>query len=56
MARISGVDLPRKKRVVVGLTSIFGIGHTTAGDICKQADVDPNIRVENLAETEVRRV
>ena len=56
MARISGVDLPRKKRVVIGLTSIYGVGHTTAGKICKQADVDPSIRVENLAETEVRRL
>jgi len=56
MARISGVDLPRKKRVVIGLTSIFGVGHTTASAICEKADVDPNIRVENLAETEVRRL
>jgi small subunit ribosomal protein S13 len=56
MARISGVDLPRKKRVVIGLTSIYGVGHSTAAMICKIADVDPDIRVENLAETEVRRL
>jgi small subunit ribosomal protein S13 len=56
MARISGVDLPRKKRVVIGLTSIFGIGRPTAEVICRQAEVDPNMRVEDLAETEVRRI
>jgi small subunit ribosomal protein S13 len=56
MARISGVDLPRKKRVVIGLTAIFGIGRSTAEVICKNAEVDPNIRVEELAETEIRRI
>lgn len=56
MARIAGVDLPRKKRLVIGLTSIYGIGRTTAAAICAKAQVDPSIKVENLAETEVRRL
>lgn len=56
MARIAGVDLPRKKRLVIGLTSIFGIGRTSAAAICAKASVDPNIRVDTLAETEVRRI
>lgn len=56
MARIAGVDLPRKKRLVIGLTSIYGIGRTSAVRICARANVDPNIRVDTLAETEVRRL
>ena len=56
MARISGVDLPRRKRLTIGLTAIFGIGRTTAARICEKAQVDPNIRVDELAETEIRRI
>ncbi|MDR2590212.1 MAG: 30S ribosomal protein S13 [Oscillospiraceae bacterium] len=52
MARISGVDLPKDKRIVVGLTYVFGIGRTSAEKICKESGVDPNTRVKNLTEAE----
>ena len=48
MARIAGVDLPRDKRIVIGLTYIFGIGNTTAQKILKDADVSEDIRVRDL--------
>jgi small subunit ribosomal protein S13 len=53
MARIAGVDLPREKRVDVGLTYIFGIGRSTAAHICKKMNVDPATRVKNLSEDEI---
>ncbi len=53
MARIAGVDLPREKRVEVGLTYIFGIGRTTALEILGKAGIDPNVRVKDLSEEEV---
>jgi len=53
MARIAGVDLPRDKRVEIGLTYIFGIGRPTALDVLKKAGVDPNTRIKNLSEEEV---
>ena len=53
MARINGVDLPRDKRVEVGLTYIFGIGATRAKKICEAADVNPDTRVKDLTEDEV---
>ena len=56
MARIAGVDLPRDKRVEVSLTYIFGIGRTTSVEILNRAEVDPNTRVRDLAETEVARL
>ena len=56
MARIAGVDLPRKKRIEIGLTAIFGIGRTRAKKICQMAEIDPNIRVDSLTETEVRKL
>ena len=56
MARISGVDLPREKRIVVALGYIFGIGRTTALAICKNANVDPSTRTHALSEDEVRRL
>ena len=56
MARINGVDLPRDKRVEVGLTYIFGIGATRAKKICEAADVDPDTRVKDLTEDEVTRM
>ncbi|AEV95515.1 30S ribosomal protein S13 [Pediococcus claussenii] len=48
MARIAGVDLPRDKRIVIGLTYIFGIGNTTAQKILKSADVSEDVRVRDL--------
>jgi small subunit ribosomal protein S13 len=56
MARIAGVDLPREKRVEIGLTYIYGIGRTTSNDILLQAGVDPDTRVRDLAEDEVVRL
>lgn len=56
MARISGVDLPREKRVEVGLTYIFGIGHTTSQRVLRETGVDPDTRVRNLTEEEVVRL
>ncbi|MCK8061538.1 MULTISPECIES: 30S ribosomal protein S13 [unclassified Fusibacter] len=53
MARIAGVDLPRDKRVVIGLTYIFGIGRQTAGDILAKASIDENTRIKDLTEDEV---
>ena len=56
MARISGVDLPREKRVAIGLTYIYGIGRTSADQILKAADVNPDTRVRDLTDDEVRRL
>ena len=56
MARISGVDLPREKRVEIGLTYIYGIGRTSADQILKAADVNPDTRVGDLTDDEVRRL
>ena len=53
MARIAGVDLPRNKRVEVGLTYIYGIGRSLSGDVLRKAGVDPNTRVKDLTESEV---
>ncbi len=53
MARIAGVDLPRNKRVEIGLTYIYGIGQATSGDILEKAGVSPDTRVKDLTETEV---
>ena len=50
MARIVGVDIPNEKRVVVSITYIYGIGHSTAHKICQNAKVDEDIRVKNLTE------
>ena len=50
MARIAGIDLPREKRVEIGLTYIFGIGRKSANDILKMAGVNPDIRVKDLTE------
>jgi len=52
MARIAGVDLPKDKRVEIGLTYVFGIGRTSAKKICKETGIDPNTRVKNLTESE----
>jgi small subunit ribosomal protein S13 len=56
VARISGVDLPLNKRVEVGLTYIFGIGRTRSNKILSRASVDPNIRVKDLSEEDVRKI
>lgn len=53
MARISGVDLPREKRVEIGLTYIYGIGRTTASKICADTNINPDTRVKDLTEEEV---
>ena len=56
MARIAGVDLPRNKKLQYGLTYIFGIGYTFAGSICEKAGVDPEIRVQDLNEDQVKEI
>ena len=56
MARISGVDLPREKRVEIGLTYIYGIGVTCSNKILSQAGVDPNTRVKDLTDDEVKKI
>ncbi len=56
MARIAGVDLPREKRVEIGLTYIFGIGLTTSRQILRETGVDADTRVRNLTEEEVVRL
>ena len=56
MARISGVDLPREKRVEIGLTYIYGIGLASSQRILKDATVDPNTRVRDLTDDEVKRI
>ena len=56
MARIAGVDLPREKRIEIGLTYIYGIGRTSATRILKEANVDPDTRVRDLTDDEVKRL
>ena len=56
MARISGVDLPRDKRVEIGLTYIYGIGVASSNRILAEAKVDPNTRVRDLTDEEVDRI
>ncbi len=56
MARISGVDLPREKRVEIGLTYIYGIGRVSSGKILEQANVNPDTRVKDLTDEEVNRI
>lgn len=56
MARIEGVDLPKEKRVVVGLTSIFGIGQSRSRTILKAAGVDHSVRVRDLSEDQVSAI
>ncbi len=53
MARIEGIDLPRNKRIEIGLTYIYGIGRSRSLEILADADVDPDTRVKDLTETEV---
>ena len=56
MARISGVDLPREKRVEIGLTYVYGIGRVSANRILKEANVNPDTRVRDLTDEEVARI
>jgi small subunit ribosomal protein S13 len=56
VARISGVDIPREKRLEVSLTYIFGIGRTRAQEVCARTSIDPNTRVRDLTDEEVARL
>ena len=56
MARIAGIDLPREKRVEIGLTYIFGIGLSTAQQILKATEIDPDKRIKDLGEDEVGKL
>jgi len=56
MARIAGVDLPRDKRVEIGLTYIHGIGRSSSSDILEQTGISPDTRIKDLAEDEISRL
>ena len=56
MARIAGVDLPRTKRIEIGLTYIYGIGRKRSNDVLTTAGVSPDIRVKDLSEEDVRKI
>ena len=56
MARIAGVDLPREKRVEIGLTYIFGIGPTISKKILAETEIDPDIRVKDLSENDISKL
>lgn len=56
MARIAGVDLPRRKRIEIGLTYIYGIGRTTSNRILNQLKIDPNTSTDDLSEAEINSI
>ena len=56
MARIAGVDLPREKRIEIGLTYIYGIGRTSANKVLEEAGVNPDTRVKDLTDDEVKKI
>ncbi len=56
MARISGVDLPREKRIEIGLTYVYGIGRTSATKILEKTGINPDTRVKDLTEDEVAKL
>ena len=56
MARIAGVDLPREKRVEIGLTYIYGIGRTSSNKILAEAGVNPDVRVKDLSDEDVNKI
>lgn len=56
MARIAGVDLPRNKRVEIGLTYIYGIGKTSSRQILKKLNIDPNLKTDQLSDEEVSNI
>ncbi len=56
MARIAGVDLPREKRIEIGLTYVYGIGRVSSNKILAQAGVDPDVRVRDLTDDDVKKI
>ena len=56
MARIAGVDLPRRKRVEIGLTYIYGIGRTSSQQILSKAGIDPDTKTDDLTETDINQI
>ncbi len=56
MARIAGVDLPREKRIEIGLTYVYGIGRASSNRILAEAGIDPNTRVRDLSDDEVAKI
>ena len=56
MARIAGVDIPREKRLVISLTYVFGIGRTTASQICAATGIDESTRTRDLTDEEINRI
>ena len=56
MARIAGVDLPRRKRIEIGLTYIYGIGRTTSNQILSKLKIDPNTSTDDLSEAEINSI
>ena len=56
MARIAGVDLPREKRVEIGLTYVYGIGRVSSNKILAQAGVNPDVRVRDLSDDDVKKI
>lgn len=56
MARIAGIDLPKNKRVQIGLTYIYGIGRSTADEILARTGVNPDVRVKDLSEEDVAKL
>jgi small subunit ribosomal protein S13 len=56
MARIAGIDLPRNKRIDVALTYVYGIGRSSAREICRKADIDVEVKTDRLADAEVVRL
>lgn len=56
MARIAGVDLPREKRIEIGLTYVYGIGRATSNKILSEAGVDPDTRVRDITDDEVKKI
>ena len=56
MARIAGVDLPREKRIEIGLTYVYGIGRVSSNKILAQAGVDPDIRVRDITDDDVKKI
>ncbi len=56
MARIAGVDIPREKRLVISLTYVFGIGRSTAAEICKSTGIDESTRTSDLTDEEINQI
>jgi small subunit ribosomal protein S13 len=56
MARIAGVNIPDRKHAVIALTSIYGIGRTRASEICKEAGIEPQIKIQELSEDQVEKI